>query len=220
MVSMNTITGFTFYDSLNKLTVGTLLLLLIGGMIGEKAETNILFFVTAFIIGIFYQTIIKNRTRFLTNNLHMIKKAHENVILKNKYIYKDDYKKASYNKDDYQKASYDTDDYLKAYYNVVKNGFLMNIPTLEAHENFLRNIWLICLLYLITVLADCCQSSISEIICQYSKCAIAMFLLLLIVFIPFVWYKIQMKIFELVWEGDYYANKLKNETCDSQKNKL
>lgn len=210
MVSMNTITGFTFYDSLNKLTVGTLLLLLVGGMIGEKAETNILFFVTAFIIGIFYQTFIKGLTPFLTNNLHMIKKAHENVILKNKYI----------TKDDYQKASYDTDDYLKAYYNVVKNGFLMNIPTLEAHENFLRNIWLICLLYLITVLADCCQSSISEIICQYSKCAIAMFLLLLIVFIPFVWYKIQMKIFELVWEGDYYANKLKNETCDSQKNKL
>ena len=199
---MNTITGFTFYDSLNKLTVGTLLLLLVGGMIGEKAETNILFFVTAFIIGIFYQTFIKDRTRFLTNNLHMIKKAHENVILKNKYITKDDYLKASYNKDDY----------LKAYYNVVKNGFLMNIPTLEAHENFLRNIWLICLLYLITVLADCCQSSISEIICQYSKCAIAMFLLLLIVFIPFVWYKIQMKIFELVWEGDYYAKKLNPKT--------
>ena len=197
-MNMNTITGFTFYDSLNKLTVGTLLLLLLGGMIGEKAETNILFFVTAFIIGIFYQTFIKDRTRFLTNNLHMIKKAHENVILKNKYITKDDYLKASYNKDDY----------LKAYYNVVKNGFLMNIPTLEAHENFLRNIWLICLLYLITVLADCCQSSISEIICQYSKCAIAMFLLLLIFFIPFVWYKIQMKIFELVWEGDYYAERL------------
>ena len=189
---MNTITGFTFYDSLNKLTVGTLLLLLVGGMIGEKAETNILFFVTAFIIGIFYQTFIKNITRFLTNNLHMIKKAHENVILKNNYITEDDY--------------------LKAYYNVVKNGFLMNIPTLEAHENFLRNIWLICLLYLITVLADCCQSSISEIICQYSKCAIAMFLLLLIVFIPFVWYKIQMKIFELVWEGDYYAKKLNPKT--------
>lgn len=185
---MNTITGFTFYDSLNKLTVGTLLLFLLGGMIGEKAETNILFFVTAFIIGVFYQTFIKNITRFLTNNLPMIKKAHENVILKNKYITKDDY--------------------LKAYYNVVKNGFLMNIPTLEAHENFLRNIWLICLLYLITVLADCCQSSISEIICQYSKCAIAMFLLLLIVFIPFVWYKIQMKIYELVWEGDYYAKRL------------
>ena len=196
--NMNTITGFTFYDSLNKLTVGTLLLLLQGGIIGEKAETNILFFVTAFIIGIFYQTFIKNITRFLTNNLHMIKKAHGNVILKNKYITKDDYLKAPYNKDDY----------LKAYYNVVKNGFLMNIPTLEAHENFLRNIWFICLLYLITVLADCCQSSISEIICQYSKCAIAMFLLLLIVFIPFVWYKIQMKIFEFVWEGDYYAERL------------
>lgn len=198
IMNMNTITGFTFYDSLNKLTVGTLLLLLVGGMIGEKAETNILFFVTAFIIGIFYQTIIKCLTPFLTNNLHMIKKAHENVKLKNKYM----------TKDNYQKASYDTDDYLKAYYNVVKNGFLMNIPTLEAHENFLRNIWLICLLYLITVLADCCQSSISEIICQYSKCAIAMFLLLLIVFIPFVWYKIQMKIYELVWEGDCYAKKL------------
>ena len=199
--NMNTITGFTFYDSLNKLTVGTLLLLLVGGMIGEKAETNIMFFVTAFIIGIFYQTIIKDRTRFLTNNLHMIKKAHENVKLKNKYMTKDNYLKASYNKDDY----------LKAYYNVVKNGFLMNIPTLEAHENFLRNIWLICLMYLIAVLADCCQSSISEIICQYSKCAIAMFLLLLIVFIPFVWYKIQMKIYELVWEGDCYAKKTKSE---------
>lgn len=191
-MNMNTITGFTFYDSLNKLTVGTLILLLVGGMTGEKAETNILFFVTAFIIGIFYQTIIKCLTPFLTNNLHMIKKAHENVILKNKYITKDDY--------------------LEAYYNVVKNGFLMNIPTLEAHENFLRNIWLICLMYLIAVLADCCQSSISEIICQYSKCAIAMFLLLLIVFIPFVWYKIQMKIFELVWEGDYYAKRLNPKT--------
>ena len=189
---MNTITGFTFYDSLNKLTVGTLLLLLVEGMIGKKAETNILFFVTAFIIGIFYQTIIKCLTPFLTNNLHMIKKAHENVILKNKYITKDDY--------------------LEAYYNVVKNGFLMNIPTLEAHENFLRNIWLICLMYLIAVLADCCQSSISEITCQYSKCTIAMFLLLLIVFIPFVWYKIQMKIYELVWEGDCYAKKLNPKT--------
>ena len=71
---MNTITGFTFYDSLNKLTVGTLLLLLVEGMIGKKAETNILFFVTAFIIGIFYQTIIKCLTPFLTNNLLMIKK--------------------------------------------------------------------------------------------------------------------------------------------------
>ena len=66
-------------------------------------------------------------------------------------------------------------------------------------------------MYLIAVLADCCQSSISEIICQYSKCAIAMFLLLLIVFIPFVWYKIQMKIYELVWEGDCYAKKTKSE---------
>lgn len=194
---MNTITGFTFYDSLNKLTVGTLLLLLLGGMIGEKVETNILFFVTASIIGIFYQTFIKDRTRFLTNNLHMIKKAHENVILKNKYI----------TKDDYLKASYDTDDYLKAYYNVVKNGFLMNIPTLEAHENFLRNLWPICLMYLIAVLADCCQCFIGEIICQ-SKCATAMFLLFSTVFIPFVWYKIQMKIYELVWEGDYYAKRL------------
>ncbi len=198
IMNMNTITGFTFYDSLNKLTVGTLLLLLLGGMVGEKAETNILFFVTAFIIGIFYQTIIKDRTRFLTNNLHMIKNAYKNVTLRNKCMAKGDN----------LKASCDTDDYLKAYYNVVKNGFLMNIPTLEAHENFLRNIWLICLLYLITVLADCCQSSISEIICQYSKCAIAMFLLLLIFFIPFVWYKIQMKIYELVWEGDYYAERL------------
>lgn len=187
IMNMNTITGFTFYDSLNKLTVGTLLLLLTGTRMGENAESTILFFVTAFIIGIFYQTIIKCLTYFLTNNLHMIKKAHENVILKNNYITEDDY--------------------LKAYYNVVKNGFLMNIPTLEAHENFLRNLWPICLMYLIAVLADCCQCFIGEIICQ-SKCATAMFLLLLIVFIPFVWYRIQMKIFELVWEGDYYAERL------------
>lgn len=187
IMNMNTITGFTFYDSLNKLTVGTLLLLLTGTRMGENAESTILFFVTAFIIGIFYQTIIKCLTYFLTNNLHMIKKAHENVILKNNYITEDDY--------------------LKAYYNVVKNGFLMNIPTLEAHENFLRNLWPICLMYLIAVLADCCQCFIGEIICQ-SKCATAMFLLLLIVFIPFVWYRIQMKIYELVWEGDYYAKSL------------
>ena len=59
----------------------------------------------------------------------MIKKAHENVILKNKYI----------TKDDYQKASYDTDDYLKAYYNVVKNAFLMKDVCQQANSELLTN---------------------------------------------------------------------------------
>ena len=62
---MNTITGFTFYDSLNKLTVGTLLLLLVGGMIGEKAENEYIVFSSQLLsLVFFYQTIIKMLNTF------------------------------------------------------------------------------------------------------------------------------------------------------------
>ena len=59
---MNTISGLSFYDSLNKMTIGILVLLLI-----DKSSEDIkydivsmfLFIVVAFIVGCFFQMIVQ-----------------------------------------------------------------------------------------------------------------------------------------------------------------
>ena len=59
---MNTISGLSFYDSLNKMTIGALVLLLIDRSsedIEYGAVSMFLFIVTAFIVGCFFQTIVQ-----------------------------------------------------------------------------------------------------------------------------------------------------------------
>lgn len=167
---MNTISGLSFYDSLNKMTIGILVLLLI-----DKSSEDIkydivsmfLFIVVAFIVGCFFQMIVqiitgdavlkkskKNRLEKInidlkksnnhfcktqyklikslffslftwtqwTNNPKLIQEAHNDVY------------KYSINSFEINRR------YFKAYYNVVRNGLLMNIPILEALENFMRNL--------------------------------------------------------------------------------
>lgn len=144
---MNTISGLSFYDSLNRLTIGALLL------IKETPSKNdgvqlFLFVVASFVIGSIFQMIVQLLTGSTfsgrkirkdlkdtrlnlhkinlglnwSNNPKLIKRAH------------DDINEPSNNTFDIKKQ------YLKAYYNVARNGLLMNIPILEALENFVRNL--------------------------------------------------------------------------------
>lgn len=143
---MNTISGLSFYDSLNKMIIGTLVLLLVKDMPSEDDGKSIfLFIVAAFITGCVFQMIVQFITGGTvlgevikngffkssnqisaelnwTNNINMIKKAHC----------------------DFYKTFREMPDikifYLKAYYNVARNGLLMNIPVLEALETFMRNL--------------------------------------------------------------------------------
>ena len=187
---MNNISGISFYDSLNKLTVGILLLLIV---VTNPCEAFLkpLFYIVAFFVGCVYQVFIRRLTPFMIQNKCMIEKASKKFFKENSPT--NDIK----------------DKYLEAYYNVAKNGILMNIPIMEAFENFFKNLFLILVLYLILILMDC-----TNIILLMNfiapPCTLSAYLLFAIIANLCMWYHIQMKIYETVWEGSYYLKKLEN----------
>lgn len=206
---MNTISGLSFYDSLNKMTIGTLVLLLVKDMPSEDDGKSIfLFIVAAFIIGCIFQmvvqfitgnTVLGNRIKTYfkttwihqcsclylisvwlnwTNNSAMIKDAHDRVYKSKEYI------------QDIDRL------YLQAYYRVARNGLLMNIPILEALENFMRN--LIFYFMLLTIfpngnilpILSCETISVMPDICKIFIEGIILFgILLLIIIVSILFYE-------------------------------
>lgn len=184
---MNTITGLSFYDSLNKLTVGWLALLPFM-MDASEAFKNPLAYVAAFLIGIIYQNLIQCMTKPLRNMLCLIRK-------KNKYVSED------------KKDRITEDDYYKAYYKVAKAGILMNIPVLEAIENFIRNIIPLAIFYIVGLTSGC-QAMMKLLNGIGDTCHCAVVLTAIVISLVPIWYCVQNKIFKLVWEGEHYLNEI------------
>lgn len=88
--------------------------------------------------------------------------------------------------------------YFKAYYRVQTGKLLGNVPVLEAQENFLKSIWFILLIYMSVIIFDKFPSAFTI------PSAITFAIFFAIIAIPFVWYKIQMKIYELIWDAELY----------------
>lgn len=85
-------------------------------------------------------------------------------------------------------------EYINAYLQGLKNNVLRDLPVLEAHENFLKTIWLIIGYY--AVLAGVLLSGAWQVV---------VLSLIVIAFggVPFIWYNIQMQIYYTVWEAEY-----------------
>ena len=134
---MTIISGMSFYDSLNKLVVGILLLFPTVQCCGisEEDYSQTLFYISAFIMGCVYQAGVRGLTPFWTLSEKELAKACKTEEIKRDKKIKERY--------------YD------AYYAIAKEGLLLNIPVLEALENFMRNMPLIILLYLVMTLAGC-----------------------------------------------------------------
>ena len=185
---MNTISGLSFYDSLNKLTVGWLIL---SPLVSDANEAfmNPLAYVVAFIVGMIYQYLVQKGTYRLSNMLCMIKCQH----------------KWTEDKDSICK-----EDYLKAYYKVAKAGILMNIPVLEAIENFIRNVFFLAILYIVALVSNCQDmAKLLNGIGDSCHCVVALTVIVLL--LPLIWYYVQNKIYELVWDGEHYLNEIENE---------
>lgn len=198
---MNPISSLSFYDSLNKLVVGILVVhLLIPSP--SKVWDNPIFYIVAFVVGIFYQSLVRQSTLCLTNNSRMIRKAR-------KVFHKKHPKRIT--------SLCNKDDYLTAYYTIAKNGLLMNIPTLEALENFMRNMFFILIFYLVALLAQC-PNVVSILKFLGCECGIAIALALAILFTIKIWYCTQIKIHELVWEGNYYIKKFERKENEEDTN--
>ena len=189
---MNSISSISFYDSLNKLSIGILLILP-----NTQCFNNPFFYIISFFTGCIFQQFIRILTKPLTLNSTMIKSASK-----------------KYEKDWENKNIKET--YLKAYYQIAKDGTLMNVPTLEALENFYKNTFFILLLYLVLFLANC--PLIVELLSPFgNRCALSIYLIIAIFTDICMWYHTQFKIYELIWEGKYF-NKLINEEYNEKIN--
>lgn len=186
----------SFYDFLNILVTGFLWLNLFYDPVGN--EVNWIYIsVISFLIGLVYHQLMEYSIGKFIRNCSKIRKSAYDAVEKviNERPMPDSSEKS----------------YLYAYYLVAKNNCLMNIPVLEAHITFIRNIWIILLFYLVVLCSYCPFVDRLRDVC--ASCAIAIVIAALLIILPFVWYKLQAKVSYLVWEGAYFlrTNKQDNE---------
>lgn len=190
----------SFYDFLNILVTGFLWLNLFYEPVGNGISW-IYISAISFLIGLVYHQLMECSIGKIIRNCSKIRKnaydAVERVI--NERPMPDSSEK----------------NYLYAYYLVVQNNCLMNIPVLEAHIAFIRNIWIVLLFYLVTLCSSCPLVDRLRGIC--ASCDIVIVITVLLITLPFVWYKLQSKVSYLVWEGAYFIKYIKEEK-ENEKN--
>lgn len=189
-----------FYDSLNILSIGGLILFLTTQKI--PTNENIFFFVIgAFLIGLIYHQLMECSIVKFIRNCPLIRKSTFQAVEKilNERPMPDSGEKS----------------YLYAYYLVAKNNCLMNIPVLEAHIAFIRNMWIVLLFYLVALCSSCPLVDRLKAVCI--PCDIAIGITVLLIILPFVWYKLQSKVSYLVWEGAYFIKCIKENEKNNSK---
>jgi len=148
MVSTNT--SLTFYDFLNKIVIGFLLICLFGGFEISTAKCccqtspNVItifeFLIASFISGLIFSNLVKYITSSLTNNKVLLQRAKQHVICDTKIEIRQI--------DDLSMIG----DYYYYYYKLMKAGMLRNIPILEALESFVRQLYFVNILYVLNAL--------------------------------------------------------------------
>ena len=192
----------SFYDFLNILVTGFLLLNLCCKITIGKDFDWIYISISSFLVGLVYHQFMECTIGKLIRNCECIRlRTHAKVKQKAGNLLMPDN---------------DEQAYLKAYYLVAKNNCLMNIPILEAHIAFVRNIWLILLLYLIALYVQC--PSVKVLNELLGSCRVAIGISIFLFMLPVVWYKLQSKVSYLVWEGAYFLQSINQES--DEKNNL
>lgn len=186
---MSIVNGLGFYESINKLIIGFLLLFLFVKPDFESSQ-GVLFLILAYITGCIYQAIIRSLTKSWLNLRECeIAKAY-------KHIYKVEYSETDIK-----------DLYLQSYYEITNAGLLLNIPINEALENFMRNLAPVLALYLVVIVSNC--NDLTPFLNNSTTDAIFVFLLLIGVFILRFYY--QNEVYRLVWEAIYYWDNIKDK---------
>ena len=189
---MNIFSKLTLYDFLCMMVTGFLILWPLCKCVIPNAQENILFFVLCYLVGIVYNKIMEYLMSPLRNVSYMIEKGKQ--IAAN-----------SFQEKTCRNAPEGHRDYYEAYYFLIKKNCLNVIPILEAQVAFIKSVYPILLIYTICLLANCiCLDWL--VAC---RCQIVVVLVVLIVILPFVCYNVQIKIYELVWEGFFYIQDLK-----------
>lgn len=93
-------------------------------------------------------------------------------------------------------------EYYQTYYNLMDKKKLYNIPTLEAHSAFLKDMIFVFIILIIKFIF--CSSSIVLIGCVKKEWVAFLILLLLLILLVGARYNTEYKIHRLVWEGKKY----------------
>lgn len=201
---MNNFGQLTLYDFLTMMVIGVLILAPVNVFSeGARIADTTVFFIAAYIIGLCYHKILGAATKKFSNIDCMIHRAFEDVRKKfcpNSMLCMDIVD------DDIIKT------YYKEYYKLILKGSLGNIPVLEAHVAFIRNLILIILAYIVLLACECSNIStvITTIFGESSRCCVIIVLMAILLLLPFIWYNTQMKIHKLVWEGGYFISIIDN----------
>lgn len=184
---MSIVNGLGFYESINKLIIGFLLLFLFVKPDFASFQ-GVLFLILAYITGCIYQAIIRSLTKSWLNLRECeIAKAY-------KHIYEVEYSEKDIK-----------DLYLQSYYEITNAGLLLNIPINEALENFMRNLTPVLVLYLVVIVSNC--NDLTPFLNNSTTDAIFVFLLLISV--SFLRFYYQKEVYRLVWDTIYYWDKIK-----------
>ena len=201
---MNDFGQLTLYDFLAMLIIGVLILapFCIFSCNPDFINTTV-FLIVSYIIGLCYHKILEwLQSRLGFRNMKcMIRKAFR-VTCK-------EFPHATGLVKDMDKIK---EPYYREYYRLMMKGCLGNIPTLEAHVAFFRNLIPVVIMYI--VMSICDRSGVSGMIdCVFgdgSKCAVGVVLMTILILLPILWYCTQMKIHRLVWEGGYFISSVSN----------
>lgn len=92
--------------------------------------------------------------------------------------------------------------YDKAYSLLMLHNMLGTVPKQESHENFLRNIFLIIVFFLIKTVIGTCQCCCGKNPCNT---ILMLSLIALIIIVPALWYSVQMAVYHTVWDNAYWT---------------
>ena len=179
----------SLYDLLCMFVIGYLILYPFFMCQSLCTSEYIIYFILCYLIGIVYHKMIEYMTSSLKNIPWMWEKGRKEV--EKQYLKKT--------------GAIELDkkvDYYDAYYFLIRTNCLNVIPVLEVQVAFIRNVYPLLIIYVCLLSTDC-------IFFVYDRCNLMAFLSILVVTLPFIWYKLQLKVYQLVWEGYYYINNLK-----------
>lgn len=203
---MNPLSRVTMYDALTMLTSGFLLCIMVFPIryccCDSHWSRGILFWVICYAVGLVYHRILDGLAfegwDYLRDNEFLIRKMHRKIRKK----FDGNVKKPS-----------TLEGYYDAYYCLMKSRKLGSIPILEVQVAFIRDIVPILIVYAIGVYFF--EFGIWKDMDHwlFTRCEIEIFLVLAILLLVVIRFVSQYKIYELVWEGDYFI-----QQCDNTAN--
>lgn len=196
---MGSFNKLTLYDFMTMLIIGALIVAPFSTVDGFVC--TMVFLIISYVIGLCYHKILDwlQSLLKLRNNECMIRKAFE-VVCK-------EFPSASSLSNDINAIK---ESYYREYYRLMLKGCLANIPVLEAHVAFIRNLIPVIIWYIVSLACDCCKVSemIAGIFGNNARCTTVIVLIVILVMLPLLWCCTQKKIHRLVWEGGYFISSI------------